>query len=120
MNTASGDERKGVSRKGLTLGGTRSDRAGKLESPVVAAHDVAGGYSKSHSPERVKPTLRHMAFDGRLSTDGNAWMEWCFPSALAFSKATAVARAAMPWPWNSGRTLHPISHTVSPCHSRPQ
>ena len=31
-----------------------------------------GGYSKSRSPRRSKPALRHTAFDAALSADGNA------------------------------------------------
>jgi len=31
---------------------------------------LPGGYSDSHSSKSVKPSLRHIAFDGALSTEG--------------------------------------------------
>lgn len=44
----------------------------------------------------------------------------CFCSALALAMAAAAAAVAMPLPWNGGRTLQPISYTVSSCQTRSQ
>ena len=58
--------------KDYPLKGTRSDRAWKLESPVVALHDAAQRVLEVALPQESEADLAAMAFDGPLSTDGNA------------------------------------------------
>ena len=57
----------------------------------------------------MKPSLRQIAFDGGLSTDGYANMKRCVRSALAASMTSAVPAPAMPRPWNAGITDQPVS-----------
>ena len=42
---------------------------------------LPGGYSKSKAPSSSKSSLRQIAFEGALSTEGKAWNQRCLPSA---------------------------------------
>ena len=69
--------RPGRARARCELGGVRE----QVEPPHVALHEVSGGYSNSRASSSVKPSLRQIAFDGGLSTDGYAYMKRCVRSA---------------------------------------
>src|SRR6185437_5549011 len=49
------------------------------------------GNSNSHASSSSKPSLRQIAFDGALSTFGNACMKRCLSSRLASATACEVA-----------------------------
>jgi hypothetical protein len=57
----------------------------------------------------MEPSLRQIAFEGALSTEGKACTNWCFCSDLASLSACDVALPAMPRPWKSGSIDQPIS-----------
>src|SRR4051812_20124942 len=63
------------------------------------------GYSNSKAPSRVKPSARHSAFDGALSTDGNACRWRWRASAAARAIARAGARGRGGWAGRGGAPL---------------
>ena len=98
-------------RRGLIAG-----RAGEVEGPVVAAQDVARRVLELGRPEQREPDLAADAVRCAVVHRREGMDRAYFPSAAARATTRTVARVATPCPWNAGRTLQPVSQTVSPSH----
>ena len=63
---------------------------------------------------------RQTAPDAGLVTDGKAYRKRWRPAARTAATRAAPAAVARPLPWKSGRTVQPVSYTVSPRQARSQ
>ena len=96
---------------GRGLAGLSRRRTGRGASRCSAWDGRADTRSRN-APSSSKPSLRQIAFEGALSTDGKACSQRCLASSRAASIASRVPATAIPRPWRSGSTDQPVSQTV--------